>query len=101
MSRARFSPLALGDVREILDYIALDKPDAAVTFVERLETFCQGLADRPTSGTGCSHLAPELRCVSFGRYVVYFRPANVGIEVVRIIHGARDAERLFPPDASK
>jgi toxin ParE1/3/4 len=100
MSRAHFSPLALGDLHEVLDYIARDKPHAAVAFVDKLEAFCHGLADRPASGTSCSHLSTGLRCVSFSSYVIYFRPTKDGVEIVRIVHGARDTKRLFGQEES-
>jgi toxin ParE1/3/4 len=31
----------------------------------------------------------------FERYLIFYRPLNDGIEVLRIIHGVRDIERLF------
>jgi len=32
---------------------------------------------------------------SFENYLVFYRPIRDGIEVVRVIHGARDASRVF------
>lgn len=33
----------------------------------------------------------------FTSHLIFYRPINYGIEVVRVIHGARDIERLFEP----
>jgi toxin ParE1/3/4 len=95
MSEPFFSPSSRRDLLEILDHIAKDKPVAAIRFVERLEEECWSLARNPQSGTTRDDLIPGLRCSSVGNYVVYFRPVRDGIEVVRVVHGARDVGKLF------
>lgn len=35
------------------------------------------------------------RVENFGDYLIFYRPVDRGIEVVRVIHGARDIEALF------
>ncbi len=40
-------------------------------------------------------MAPELRVVSFGNYVIMFRAQDTNIEMVRLIHGARDLDTIF------
>jgi hypothetical protein len=39
-------------------------------------------------------LAPELRSFPVGRYVVFYRPQDDGIDVVRVLHSARDIESI-------
>ncbi len=46
-------------------------------------------------GIARPELAAGLRCYSVGNYVIYYRPAKDGIEVARVLHGARDVDRLF------
>jgi len=49
----------------------------------------------------CSFPNPALanmRCWSircFKNYVIFYRPISEGIEVIRVLHGGRDIERLF------
>jgi toxin ParE1/3/4 len=40
-------------------------------------------------------LSARLRSFAVGNYVIFYRPAKDGIEVVRILHGARDFPPLF------
>jgi toxin ParE1/3/4 len=35
------------------------------------------------------------RVKGFERYLIFYRPLNDGIEVLRVIHGARNVEELF------
>jgi toxin ParE1/3/4 len=95
MNRPYFSPSARRDLLDILDYIARDKPRAALAYIERLEVECQALANHPQSGTLRDDLLPNLRAWSFGEYVIFFRPADDGIEIARVVHGACDYNRLF------
>jgi toxin ParE1/3/4 len=80
---------------EILEYIARDKPGAALRHVDRLEEACWMLARNPASGTARDDLIPGLRAWSVGDYVIFFRRADDGIEVIRVVHGARDYGQLF------
>jgi toxin ParE1/3/4 len=95
MNRAYFSASARSDLLEILEYIGLDKPGAAVSQVEKLEAACSMLARNPYSGTSRDDLLPNLRAFSLGNYVVFFRACADGIEVVRVVHGSRDYRKLF------
>jgi toxin ParE1/3/4 len=40
-------------------------------------------------------LAAELRSFLVDNFVIFYRPMDGGIEVVRILHGARDLPPLF------
>jgi toxin ParE1/3/4 len=41
-------------------------------------------------GRARDDLAPGLRSVVAGKYLVFFRASDAAIEVLRVIHGARD-----------
>ena len=90
MSRPTFSPSARRDLHAIFDHIAADNPRVALDFVERIEESCQRLAEFPEMGSLREDLAPALRAFAVGKYVVLYRPANSGVDIVRVIHGARD-----------
>ena len=95
MNYPYFSPASRRDLFEILDFIARDKPGAALRHTERLEEACWALAKNPQSGTARDDLLPNLRAWSVGKYVIFYRPSEDGIEVVRVVHGARDFGKLF------
>ncbi len=43
-------------------------------------------------------LAEGLRSFSVGRYVMFYRAIPEGVEIVRVLHGARDLGPIFQPD---
>jgi toxin ParE1/3/4 len=51
-------------------------------------------------GRARPELAPELRSFPVKRYVLYYRPDADGIELVRVLDGARNIEALFDPDVA-
>lgn len=44
-------------------------------------------------------LAADLRSFSFGRYVIFYAPVEHGIDVVRVLHSARDIDAVFGEEA--
>ena len=53
------------------------------------------LAENPRIGRSREELAPELRSFSFLNYVIFYRPIDAGVEIVRVLHGSRDIEGLL------
>ena len=43
-------------------------------------------------------LAAGLRSFPFGRYVIFYMPVQDGIDVVRMLHSARDVDSAFDED---
>ena len=95
MNRPWFSPSAKRDLLGMLEHIARDKPGAALRHVELLESECWVLTANSGIGTSREDLLPGLRCWSVGNYVIFFRPTSDGIDVVRVVHAARDEGTLF------
>ena len=50
MAKLVFSPLAESDLNEILEFIARDKPDAAIRWVRKIRETCEFLAANPDVG---------------------------------------------------
>jgi toxin ParE1/3/4 len=40
-------------------------------------------------------LSPRLRSFPVGSYIIFYRPTQDGVEIARILHGARDFPPLF------
>lgn len=89
------SPLAKADIRSIFLIIAEHSPAAATQIVERIDRRIRQLADFPELGPERPDLAPGLRFLVEGNYLVLYRLAENRIEIVRVIHGARDLTALF------
>ncbi|MGD9721060.1 MAG: type II toxin-antitoxin system RelE/ParE family toxin [Pirellulales bacterium] len=86
---------------EIWLHIARDNSTAADNVVEEIDRRCRLCASQPLLGEGRPDLGSELRCFPVGSYVVIYRPLVDGIEVLLVIHGARDIpshlRKLFRP----
>lgn len=91
-------PLAETDILEIWDYIADDSLTAADRWVDHLDEQFRVLATQPMMGRAREELAPGVRSFLFGRYVVFYVPLANGIDVVRVLHGARDIDAVFNPE---
>jgi toxin ParE1/3/4 len=89
------SELSEQDYRDIWRYIAADKPDAADRFLLRIDSKLELYAENPGMGTARDNLAPGLRSFPVGNYLVFYRVASDGIELVRVLHGSRDLKKLF------
>lgn len=89
------SPESDIDLYEIAAFIARDNLDAALRLIDKFDETFRLLAEFPTVGQSREDLAPGLRSLPLGNYIIFYRPAETGIEVVRVLHGARDMRRLF------
>lgn len=95
MTRVVFAPAAEADLELIHDYIAAENAAAAAALVTRLKDLEARLADAPGMGRARPELLPDLRSFPFGNYLLFYRRSDHGIEVVRVLHGARDIPALF------
>lgn len=84
------TPRAKRDLLEIWDYIADDSEARADEFIARFDAKFRLLAERSSLGRSREELAAGLRSFPLGRYVIFFRPVAGGIEVIRVLHSARD-----------
>jgi toxin ParE1/3/4 len=95
MARCRFRPEAAADLEAIGDYIALDNPKRALSFVEELSAACRRLAETPGMGVERHELQPGLRMFPVRRYLIFYFVTDDGIEVARVLSGARDIDAIF------
>ena len=99
MSRCDFTPEAVRDLREIHAYISRESARRARRWIEKLEAECQRLARMPGMGRVRAELHPALRSFPVSPYLIFYRELPDGVEIVRVLHGARDLSELFS-DAS-
>jgi toxin ParE1/3/4 len=95
MPRVRITPLAERDLEEIWFFIAQDDPTAADRLLDLLEQKYKLLAHNPHMGPARPDIAKELRYHPVGSYLLLYRIISGGIELVRVVHGARDLPSLF------
>ena len=98
MARVLRRPQASGDIAAIWDHIADDSLAAADRWLDQLDTQLRLLATQPLMGRARDELAAGVRSLPMGRYVVFYVPNDDGIDVVRVLHSARDVDALFGDD---
>ena len=98
MAVVLYRPLARLDLKEVYRYIAEINPAAATEVVREVAGKAMLLSEAPRIGQPAEHLFPELRRFPVGSFLIFYRPTNRGIEIVRILHGARDIESIFHDD---
>lgn len=95
MSQPRLNERAEADLEDIWVHIAKDNPTNAARFVSRILQTCQRLAETPGMGRPRPELGAHLRSFVVGSYLIFYRPIEEGIEVVRVLHGRRDWRGLL------
>jgi toxin ParE1/3/4 len=95
VKRVIFSPEALADLEDVANFIARDNPPRALTFVAELRRKAGAILRSPNAYPPRSSLQAGLRLAVYRKYNIYFRIAEHGIDIVRVLHSARDAESIF------
>lgn len=94
-------PSAVSDLYDLAVYIGRDSADAAERFVDAAEATIARIAQFPESGTTFVTSNPRLkgmrvvRIEAFPNFLVFFLPRKETVEIVRVVHGARDFPKLF------
>jgi len=92
------------DLFSIASYIEKDSPRSAGRFLEVFEHACDIISSLPEMGSVAETLlhVPKLKSARmfpikhFEKYLIFYRPIAEGkIEIIRVIHGARDIPSLF------
>ena len=96
MKRFRISPEAAANITEIWEFIAEDNVAAAEASSARAGDAIRGLARTPAKG----HLREDLtdkpvRFWPVRSYLIVYRPDTDPLEIVAVLHGARDIPRLL------
>ncbi len=94
----RYLPTAVRDLEDIFDYIARDKPTAAVSLLEKFDRIISQLTDHPKLG-----VIPKddrlkrlgYRMLIIESYLVFYVIKPESVQVRRIIHGARQYSFLI------
>ena len=94
-------PAAALDLEDSAFYISLDRPDAAERFITSAIKSFEDLAQMPTMGAPYEVSNPQLAGLrkwpihGFGDFLIFYVEHRGTIEVVRVIHGARDIPRVL------
>ena len=92
------------DLVEHFVFIGQDNLEAAHRFLAAADGTFQQLAETPGLGRLREVSNPDLkglrswRIRGFENWLVFYRPIEDGIEVIRVLHGARDIEGVLEED---
>jgi toxin ParE1/3/4 len=98
------TPAALADLREIGAYIGEDNLRAELRFYDAAEDACDQLAEAPGLGVAYMPEHPVLADIRrwqiprFTNYLIFYRVMEDAVEIIRVLHGARDNERILGSD---
>ena len=105
MQKVSFRPLARKDLREVAAYLLIEASEAvAVRFEKAVQNATHTLAGMPGIGVPCSFRNPELHNVrrltvtGFEKWLLFYRATEDRIDVIRVLHGARDIAAIFEED---
>jgi toxin ParE1/3/4 len=88
------SPRAQTDLDGIWDYTAERWSSAqAERYIRTLQEAIETVATDPGRARTCDYIRAGYRRYSVGSHVIFFRPAENGIDIVRILYQRMDFER--------
>lgn len=85
------------DIDDIWRYVAQDSEFQADRLIAKFREKLQQLARWNTMGRPRPELGKGCRSYPFGKYCFYFRTLENGIEVIRVLHSARDLDQISFP----
>lgn len=101
MAEVKKRPQVIHDLIEIATYIAVDNLNVSDRFLAAAEETFNQLAKTPEIGKICQFVHPQLANIrqqpikGFKKYLIFYRFAASEIEVLRVIHGARDIPAIL------
>jgi toxin ParE1/3/4 len=96
MSIVKVAPEAVRDLKDIGGYIARDNPERAVSYVRELRAKMEKIGENPKGYPKRIDLDLNIRSAPYQSYLIFFHILENGtVEIVRVIHGARDIEDLL------
>lgn len=96
MREAEFTPAAMHDMADILDFIGQDSEAKGLEVLGVLFRQANLVVESPWIGRSRDDdLGPGIRSFPVGHYVLFCRVQAGDVEVLRVFHHARDLPRLF------
>jgi toxin ParE1/3/4 len=97
--RLRIAPQAEEDLDSIWFYVATESAsvNAADRLVDSLTSRFLLLARHPYAGRSREHeFGPGMRSLAVSDYVIVYTLEHESVQVLRVVHGRRDLEAIFP-----
>lgn len=95
-------PAADADLDHQADYLAREASiDTALRFYDAAKTTFEKIVENPGIGQRRDSLNPRLtglriwRVEGFEKHLIFYRPGDDGVEIIRVLHGARDIDSVL------
>lgn len=101
MKAVTFNPVAITDLDEIISHLSEDNLDAAANVRTAIFETAHIVGSHPGLGIRPRFSAPRFAGIRFiptsnyPNYLVFYREGTEEIEILRILHGARNLPPLF------
>lgn len=93
MTMFRLTQLALSDLRSIGRYTQTTwGREQRNHYLAKLDECFHLLAEKPLRGRSCDDIRLGYRKYPVGRHLVFYREAQAGIEIIRVLHASMDIE---------
>jgi len=90
------SQAAEEDLGQIFDYTELEfGVDQAIQYFSEVEQLFYRLCDNPMLGRERKEIREDLRAISCGSHVIFYRILTYQIRVVRVLHASRDLPQFL------
>ncbi len=92
------------DLIDLAAWIAADNPDATRRFIDAARATAEDLSDQPERGTPRAFASPALAGIrmsavkGFRRHLMFYRPDDSHILIVRVLHGSLGDNRVMGED---
>ena len=94
--RVEITEPAESDLLGIQNFIVVDNPERAASFIAELKRLCTvGLVESPHMGRARDDLSPGLRVLVHRDYLICYRVAQDVIYILRVMHGSFDIALRF------
>ena len=100
----RRRPKALDAIIEQAEYIGAESPTAAERFLDAVEETFRQLDEMPGMGHRHESADPRLAGIrvwavkGFRSHLIFYRIVDGGIDVVTLLHAARDLDNVLPDE---
>ncbi|KZL50669.1 type II toxin-antitoxin system RelE/ParE family toxin [Nodularia spumigena CS-591/12] len=97
-------PQVIRDLIDLATYIAEDSLDVSDRFLIAAEATFKQLSKTPAMGKHCQFSHPNLADIrqqsikGFRKYLIFYRLTESEVDILRVIHGARDIEGILDED---
>jgi toxin ParE1/3/4 len=66
-----------------------------VTYVRELRERANRVGDFPHAGPPRPKWGESIRIIVYGKYLIVYRVRDDAVQILRVVHGARDLDALF------